>query len=367
MSMEKKAYEGSLSGTPFPFLLFSLWKAKKTGWLRIGNKPYTRHLFFKNGELVITNKNITDEALKRSLLKKKLISTPELEKLEDSQAQNKNSLIKALTELGFLSSGHIWELMEDIFRTDVYPIFDWNGGKYELDLEQAQPEHINFHYISVLKLIMQGIRQMKNFGLLQVHLPPEAEILQVRFPDYTSQIRFESPEIYISGLFEQPKTTKASFEASELSKKETQRIIYSLYCLELLIPSKVDSKNSYPEKTFPTEMSKIVNAFNKKCSYIFKYVSKEIGPVAMNVMEKCLEEAKINLSPLFKEIRLGKNGIIETTPSLIGNFRSQDEETKQNLIYGLNEILASEVLAVKRTLGNKHESILVKNLEKIGE
>ncbi len=365
--MEKKAYEGSLFGTPFPFLLFSLWKAKKTGWLRIGNKPYTRHLFFKNGELVITNKNITDEALKKTLLKKKLINTSELEKLEASQAKNKTSFIKALTELDYLSPGLIWEFMEDIFRTDVYPIFDWNGGKYELDLEQAQPGHTNFYYISILKLIMQGIRQMKNTSLFQAHLPPETEILQVRFPDYASQIKFESPEIYISGLFEQPKTTKASLEVSELCKKETQRIIYGLYCLGLLIPSKADSKNSYPEKTFPTEMSKIMDAFNKKCSYIFKYVSKEIGPVSMNVMEKSLEEAKINLSPLFKQIRLGKNGIIETTPSLLGNFRLQDEENKQNIIYGLNEILASEVLAVKRTLGNKHESILVKNLEKIGE
>jgi hypothetical protein len=365
--MEKKVQEGSLADTPFPLLLFSLWKAKNSGQLRISSKPHSRLLFFKKGELMITDKNISDDELKKTLLERKSLNTFEIENIETYQSKRSISFIKALTELEFLSPGYIWGLIEDIFRSDIYPVFDWKDGKYELEPEKGQQKQLIFHSLSTLDLIIQGIRQMRDFSRFQILLPTETEILQTRLPDYADKIRLDSPEIYIFGLFETPKTTKTALEMSELSERETQKILFSLFCLGYLVPSHTEKKNALPEKAFPNEISKTVDTFNKKCSYIFKYVSKEIGPVALNVMTKCLDEAKANLSPLFKEIRLGKNGIIETVPSLIGNFRTLDEEARQDLLHGLNEILASEVLAVKRTLGNKHESTLVQNLEKIGE
>jgi hypothetical protein len=38
-----------------------------------------------------------------------------------------------------------------------------------------------------------------------------------------------------------------------------------------------------------------------------------------------------------------------------------------NLLRDLNEILISEILAVKKNLGHEHEAILINNLERIGE
>ena len=42
------------------------------------------------------------------------------------------------------------------------------------------------------------------------------------------------------------------------------------------------------------------------------------------------------------------------------------EEDRKVLLRDLNEILAAEVLAVKKTLGNEHESALIENLKEQG-
>lgn len=115
------------------------------------------------------------------------------------------------------------------------------------------------------------------------------------------------------------------------------------------------------------EFDKILDAFNDKFSYIYKYISKELGPVAFNVVEKCLEETKSHLSSLFQEIKFDREGRIEMNSILKANITYASQETKMSLIKDLNEILVAEVLAVKKNLGDDHESLLVKNLEKIGE
>jgi hypothetical protein len=43
------------------------------------------------------------------------------------------------------------------------------------------------------------------------------------------------------------------------------------------------------------------------------------------------------------------------------------EETRKSFIRVLNEILAGEVLAVKKALGNAHEAGVIESLERIGE
>ena len=116
-----------------------------------------------------------------------------------------------------------------------------------------------------------------------------------------------------------------------------------------------------------SEIYRILELFNEKCSFIFKYISKEIGPVALNILEKCLEDAKPSLSPIFEKARLGPDGRVETNSIRKGGISLSREEFKVQVLNGLNDILVAEVLAVKRTLGNEHESSLVNHLKKIGE
>lgn len=113
------------------------------------------------------------------------------------------------------------------------------------------------------------------------------------------------------------------------------------------------------------ELNTILTAFNRKWLFVYKYISKELGPVAQNILEKSLEDAKARLSPLFQSVKLQSDGNIDTNSVLKAKFNFSSLGTKQTLLIGLNEIIVSEVMAVKKTLGDEHEAILVQNLHKV--
>jgi len=125
------------------------------------------------------------------------------------------------------------------------------------------------------------------------------------------------------------------------------------------------SENLYSEQ-FPLEVDEILRCFNDKFSYIYKYLSKELGPVAFNVIEKCWEETKPHLSSIFQEAKIKLSGRVDLSSYLKTNLIYTDQKIQVNLIRDLNELLVAEVLAVRKNLGSEHETALVKNLEKIG-
>jgi len=366
MNMEEIWIQGHLSESPLSFLLFRIWHSEKTGNLKIQEKSTEKNLYFKKGHLAITNACIDAKNLRQFFIEKKTLKDSDISRAEDHATHNNMSLTRSLIELQLLSPFYLWEQLQDFFKSETFPVFNWSQGEYFFDIGESFQDQNILLLVSTPLFILQGIRQMKNFDLIQAHLPPEdEEILVSSFsPNLTS---LDPPEKYLLHLINNQRSLKEILDTSELGRQESQKVIFSFFSLGLVDTAKFKTHKTPSKEFSDIELPKIFEAFNKKCSYIFKYISKEIGPVALSVLEKCMEDTKVHLPPLFQEIRVGKNGIIETHPSMIKNFKPSDEETRQELLRGLNEILAAEILAVKRTLGNKHESALVKNLERIGE
>jgi len=138
--------------------------------------------------------------------------------------------------------------------------------------------------------------------------------------------------------------------------------------LDVLGTSKAKGKNNKPLPEFSiSDLDRLFAAFNDQCSFICKYISKEIGPVALNVIEKSLDEIKGRIDPIFQNCELKPDGRIELRTLLKKNLGVSTDESKRSLLRSFDEVLTAEVLAVKRTLGNSHESALVKGLERIGD
>ena len=70
--------------------------------------------------------------------------------------------------------------------------------------------------------------------------------------------------------------------------------------------------------------------------------------------------------PVFQKTRLLADGRVEIDPALEATASHLPEELYRTLLRGFDEILMSELLAVKKSLGPVHESALVRALEKVG-
>jgi hypothetical protein len=255
--------------------------------------------------------------------------------------------------------------MELFAKQELYPLFDLSPLASTLVAEKTTSDTAVLFTIPTLNLIREGIYRMKNAKLIDALLPKEAEDFQRLTPDYRDQIVLEPYEEYLIPAAGEKGDLQALIAKSTLGETYTKKAILTLLCLGILGPSPMATPNKPLQEFSLTEWQKILDTFNAKCSYIYKSVSKELGPVALNLMEKSIEDIKPHLSEHFQEIRLGIDGKIDLQTVLKSNLRLSDRETTQLIIKSLNEILTAEILAVKKSLGSEFESTLVKNLETI--
>lgn len=351
--MEKVWLEGNFSEVPFHHLLFRTWKARRTGTLFIDTGSKKR-LDFKNGDICVTTAAIADKSFSKTLIEKYLHDHPELKSIKTLQD---------LLDQDIMTPDSLWQEIRKVFSQELYPLFDCPKGVYNFNSEHGWEEHEILFYLPTLDFILHGIRSMKNHALISAQLPVEKSELHLISPDYLNQIRLSPPEIYLYHVIENKKNLADIYKTSQLGKKETKKMIFGFISLGLIGPPEAKAKNQTTADFSQAEIHNLLEAFNLKCSFIFKYLSKEIGPAAWNVLENCVAETRSHLSPFFQNMRFDSDGKIELNSVQITGTGLQGHKLKQILIKDLNEILAAEILAVKRTLGNAHEAALVRSLE----
>jgi hypothetical protein len=93
---------------------------------------------------------------------------------------------------------------------------------------------------------------------------------------------------------------------------------------------------------------------------------KEVGPIGEAILSRYLMEQKRQQPALLAEQNLGRDGtlderLLQKSLRNLGNGGSVDP-----LLDGLNELLYSELLAIRRTLGPHHEGRAVQGLRELG-
>jgi hypothetical protein len=365
--MEQIWMNGKFAEMAFAQLLLRIWKAEGSGRLEITKDVIEKNAAFHRGQLVVVKDVLNEEVFCDTLRKKKALDLTSLKKCTQHAHDHKISLLKTLTELAYLSPTQLWDYLEEHQKVDLLPVFDWDQGEYFFDTEKSVHEHKILRKISMPGFILEGIRDMSNEKLLDFLSPDESKAVQRLLPDFPEPIDLTPPEKYVLSLIDKPRSLKQIYTLSELGKRDTQKIVLGVFILGLVGFPQEKKAGQASSEIAKSEVFRILELFNEKCSFIFKYISKEIGPVALNILEKCLEDTKPSLSPIFDKARLGPDGKIETNTILKGSISLSGEEFRLQFLSGLNDILVAEVLAVKRTLGSEHESTLVNYLKKIGE
>ncbi len=349
----------------FPQILFSVWKTKITGRILVKNEIAEEELSFKNGILVIEKDRFDEEAFRGYLLEQKILDASSAKRSEAWAKKRKTTLLAALLDLNLLTPQLLWNNLEAFSKLDLFPLFDLSPLDSSLVSEKAPSDGAILLTVSTLNLIQEGIYRMKNIELIDALLPKD-EDFQRLIPDHQDQIRLQPYEEQLIDALGEKNDVQNLIASGPLGENFTKKAFFALFCLEILGPSPVATPNKPLQDISAAELQKILITFNAKCSYIYKSVSKELGPVAMNLMEKSIEDIKPSLSRHFRKIRLGTDGKIDLQQVLKTNIILSDRNTIQTIIKSLNEILSAEILAVKKTLGSEFESALTKNLEKIG-
>ena len=366
--MVNNPFQGEFAETPFPQVLASIWREERSGFLRVRRGPAERSFLFDKGELAVERSAFDEPGFLRSLEALGLVRPGDLARSGAAAEERGMDPLRALVESGIFTPARLLKLIEDFSIGEIFPVFDWPEGDYAFEPGQPKPGTLLVRNISLPGLILEGIRRMGNFKLIEAHLPSTGETVQ-GLPSRTNERpELAAPERYLLGAAAASGSVGDLCASSVLGTRETKRALFALLTLGILGTSKAKGKNNKPLPEFSLgDLDRLFAAFNDRCSFIYKYISKEIGPVALNVIEKSLDEIKSRIDPLFQNCKLKPDGRIELRTLLKRNLGISSDEGKRSLLRSFDEVLAAEVLAVKRTLGNRHESALVKGLERIGD
>jgi len=366
--MDESLRRGNLSRTPFARVLAGIWRDELTGTLSVHGPGGPKNFTFENGSLTVDRAAFPERDFLKTLLTSGGTDLISLARAEEHAQRDRVPVIRALLEVAILEPGRLWALIEQFTREEVFALIDSDEGEFEFEPADSPPGPALLRDIFLPNLILEGGRRMTNDALIARHLPPEAEAVQSLDSYVLDLLELAPQEKYFLHLLGSSRTVAELTEASDLGRRESRRILFVFIHLGLAGTRAAKPKTGkLPVEMSLADMDKLFGVFNSKCSFIFKYISKEIGPVALSVIGNSLDDVRNRLDPAFQGLKLKADGRIElksllkTSMNLIGN------ENRRNLLRSMDEILVAEVLAVKRTLGSGHESALVRGLEKIGE
>jgi len=364
--MSQSWKNGNFDTIPLPRIFFLIWESKNSGTLIIETGKRKKRISFKSGDIPAYATMVDPKSFLKFIKQKNITKKPTLAIDHMEQNCGPAAFIKSFTEQNIIEPSSLWDLLEIHIRDQIYKLFNQVKEEY-IFTSDILPEEDMLFSLPTLDLILKGIYSVESQDTIRKYMPPEHEVICSIPPQILSYLRLSPHEKYIVNMIKEHRNLKKVYEKSLLGSDQTQKIVFAFLCMDLIRPESEEKSNINNSTDLPLDLGKILDAFNDKSSFILKYISKEIGPVASSLIEKCVEDTRPHLSSLTQNLTLEKDGRFNFKGIMRNTPRPQNQEYIRTLLQDLDELLAAEVLAIKKNLGNQHEKEIVQNLNKIGK
>ncbi|GMR24017.1 MAG: hypothetical protein BMS9Abin37_2504 [Acidobacteriota bacterium] len=353
---ERGVLRGRLSDVGLPTVLAVLRETQRTGMVSLVNAGVRKSIYFLDGRLVFAASSLTQDRLGEVLLRGGKISADEYLRLSQ-RIRGGQRLGKALVESGVLSPKDLWWAIEHQIKEIVWSIFNWEDGYFHFEEDDLpRREKITFD-LDVEKLVVEGIRRSDGTGAIREHFVSTDSL--VERTDKDPPVELEPHERHVLQLADGKRTVLEICQESEIGEAETRKVLHTFLAIRTL--KSRGPKQAPLQQTLNDgqDYAAVVDLYNEMFRNLFRHMSNEVGPIAEIILEKYLKELKERPGSLFERVRLRQDGALDPT-QIERNLQRIPEDTRRDqLISSLNELLYSELLAVKRTLGASHESQLI--------
>jgi hypothetical protein len=340
------------------------------GQLKISTATFNKTLWLENGSIIFAQSSLIEDSLGSFLLRRQVIDASGFEK-SSAYMQDKNIRRgRALLELGLLSAAQLWDEVSDHLRAIVFSLFPLKAGKYDII---AQPKNENENIVlnlPVAEAILEGIRQIQDQPFIESRFSENMVLFQNTRQDHFP-IKLKPFEVHILSLATDGSPLSAIIAKSELLRFETLRILYSLLKLGHLCDRQQPARHPPPNAAchFPTTFTSfedILKYYNGKFEYIYRVLSKEIGPVAQSILFEAITAIMESIPVCFHNLEITGEGRIEAKSLHKSIWYESFEEHSNEFLKGLEEILYAEIYAVKRHLGKEHEKMILQWIREPG-
>jgi len=325
--------EGTFYDTPFPRVLFRLWKKEAAGRLVIRRpQEAERALFFSKGQVIVERNGLSEPDFLKALVKKRILPAESTRRAVKEAADRGISLLRALNELGLIAALPLWNLLASFYVRRLFSLFDAEEGRYTFEPGAVLPEGSGLGEVPTLDLILQGIRQIQNAGFLERRVPAADEPVYLSTPYFLHRLCLEPHERYVHGRLAGVSRLEGFYGRSELGETECRKVVFALYCLDILhVREEKERTREIPESS-AAEQARILASLNERCACVHKYITKQIGPLARTILGNAVEEVRPGLGPIFGKARLLADGRIEIDPALASGAGHLDDDLFRQIV-----------------------------------
>jgi hypothetical protein len=349
--------KGQIAELPVPEILHHLSQTRSTGILTLVSGGARKALYMNEGRVVFASSNLPNDRLGELLIREGKITVEEYEASIRALSKGKRQG-KVLVEMGALTPKDLWEGVQLQVKEIVISIFPWEEGTFHFE-ESTLPEKERITVdLDIVDLILVGLRRVPSAGRIQSRYPDGDLVLETQAGAGGPVL--EPYEHHVRELIDGERSVLDISRESEIGDSETLKVLYTLLAsgLARVKGKKVRAldQDFVPEDTLVA----VVNSFNQMYGYIFRYMVREVGPIAENVLEKYLGGLRDSRKDVFTAARLQKDGTLDPAAVERNLNKLPEEQRRPALVDALNELLYAELLAVKRTLGADHEASIVR-------
>jgi hypothetical protein len=277
---------------------------------------------------------------------------------------------RALMELSIIDYKQLWPQILMHYKKIANEMFLFNSGEYKIITDfQVSNERILLNK-DLEGFIMKGVKSILEEKSI-ISLMADKTNLYLVDKKRAEQLRFHPYDKHILDLVSEFSKLDEIIKRSELLENDTLRVLYILLLFGVVSESDYSRKDKAKDlsilprnfKSF-SNFEEIIDHYNKKFKFIFKFLSKEIGPVAYSVLFKGIENIIGKLPPALNKVQLASDGTVNKKVILKDIWYFSFNEIVDELTVGLEEILHSELHIVREHLGKGKENIVLKWIEK---
>lgn len=368
---------GELKGLELPLILYNISKKSISGILEVSTNKTVKKIIIKNSKVIFAQSNQKEDSLGSYLHRENIIDDTKLEKASDYMEKKNIRFGRALIELGYMVYDDLWLHIQSHLKNIIFSLLYYSEAHYQIITDIENNDENIILDSDILSIIIEGMRYFSDKKMLYQQLKNIQNIYLYK-PEIVSSLDFKPYEIHILNLVRRESSVKEIIKRSELLKFDTLRIIYLFLVLELISPEKIeplrkvkmpissiydrvsDAPVDGPAVSTFVSFDEALKHFNLKYELIYKVLSKEIGPIALSIFQKAIDDIAEKLPFFFKKISLNSTGSLKEEPILKSVWYYEFDEYIGDFLKGLEEILYAEIYAVKKHLGIEYEQQILK-------
>lgn len=373
-------WQGDLKEGDIYSILYYIYKNSISCTLVVNAENVEKKMFVEDRKIVFAASNGKDDALGDYLLKSNLIDKDIYHKTGQYMEKNNKRFGRALIELGYFNYEQLWTWIQNHLQVIVSSFFDIKSGTYRIVTNIEKQEENIVLDLDILPVIVGGMRRFESKSFLEKKFA-DIEYFYITDSRNMTQLDLKPYEIHVFDLVRRGAHLKDILKRSELLEFDTLRLLFLFLILEIISTQKnvrtkeksgiSQGKESWLESrginasTF-NSFEEALRYYNLKYEIIYKVMLKEIGPISLSLLLKAVEDNMENLPAYFRKIQLNPDGMINEELILKSVWYHDFDEYIGEFLKGLEEILYTEIYAVKKHLGVEYEQQVLKWINGIG-